>query len=257
MSSVPAVSLSGVAVPGRLSSVDWVVPTGTAVALIGANGAGKSSLLHVLAGRLRPREGDARILGVPVRDPTAASLRAYVPQRIELPHHLLVEELLRATAHAMRVPVDEVDAAVHRMALEHILGWRLGDLSGGMQQRVALAGGLLGAPAVWLLDEPATALDADGLTHLGAWCREHVQNGGTVITSAHRPEEVDAFADEACLIYEGEIVAQRNVGELFAFVDQQGAPIMGLEDAAHVQRVPGPELRSVLDGTWQEKGSSA
>lgn len=250
--AVLALSLRSVSVPGRLSSVDWQVAEGSAIALIGANGAGKSSLLHVLSGRLRPTEGEASLLGVPARDPRAASLRSYVPQRTELPQHLRAREFLMATAQAFGASTGAIDATVDRMGIDHVMDVQLGTLSGGMQQRVALAGGLLGAPPIWLLDEPAAALDAEGLRRLGAWCRDHVNEGGTVITSAHRPEEVETFADSACLMHEGKIISERPVADLFELVHIGGEAVPEIADPTKLRRVPGAELRSVLDGTWTQ-----
>ncbi len=248
MKPMAAIEVLGASVPGRLSDVSLTLPAGSATALIGANGAGKSSLLHVLAGRLRPRVGHARVAGVSPRGREVASVRAYVPQRIDLPAHVTVFEVLAAAARARGLARDSVEAGVERMGLASMLGDRVSHLSGGMQQRVALAAGLLGAPSVWLLDEPASALDAEGLARLAAWVEAHVAGGGTVVTSAHRPEEVDAFAREAVLMQEGRVVSQQPVRALFQLIDADSGETLSLEEGRRVRRVAGPLLRSVLEG---------
>jgi ABC-type multidrug transport system ATPase subunit len=241
------VAVEGLGVPGRLVDVTLRLEGG-AVALIGANGAGKSSLLHVLAGRLRPRTGRARLFGRPPRAAEVARLRAYVPQRIELPPHLRVAEVLDAAARARDAGEAALAEARDRMGLEPLLQRPVGRLSGGMRQRVALAAGLVGAPPLWLLDEPASALDAGGLARLEAWAREHVAAGGTVLVSAHRPEEVDAFAREAVLMKDGRVLGRHPGTELFELqVEQDGRPVPVPSDW-RVRRRPSALLRDTLEG---------
>jgi ABC-type multidrug transport system ATPase subunit len=241
------VAVESLSVPGRLVEVTLRMDGG-AVALIGANGAGKSSLLHVLAGRLRPRAGRARLFGHAPRAAEAARLRAYVPQRIDLPSHLRVAEVLGAAGRARDASDDAVAAACARMGLERFLDRPVARLSGGMRQRVALAAGLVAAPPLWLLDEPASALDAGGLARLEAWAGEHVAAGGTVLVSAHRPEEVDAFAREAVLMKGGRVLGRHTGTELFELeVDQDGRPVPVPPDW-RVRRSPSALLRSALEG---------
>ena len=241
------VAVEALGVPGRLVDVTLRLEGG-AVALIGANGAGKSSLLHVLAGRLRPRTGRARLFGHAPRAAEAARLRAYVPQRIDLPPHLRVAEVLGAAGRARHAGDDALAEACGRMGLDVLLDLPIGRLSGGMRQRVALAAGLVGAPPLWLLDEPASALDAGGLARLEAWAREHVAAGGTVLVSAHRPEEVDAFAREAVLMKDGRVLGRHPGSALFELeVDQDGLPVPVPSDW-RVRRRPSALLRGTLEG---------
>ncbi len=239
--------MDGVSVPGRLRDVSLRQGPG-ALALIGANGAGKSSLLHVLAGRLRPRRGRVRILGVGPRRPGAAALRAYVPQRIDLPVHLRGWEVLAAAARARTQGPDAVRVAADRMGLGEVLDVRVARLSGGMRQRLALAAGLIGAPPLWLLDEPASALDAGGLARLAAWVDDHLAAGGTVVTSAHRPEEVDAFAHEALLMRDGRVLGRSPVPELFVLESVTTGRPVEVPGGGAVRRRPGPRLKAVLEG---------
>lgn len=243
----PVVAIDDVSVPGRLRNVSLRLEPG-ALALIGANGAGKSSLLHVLAGRLRPRRGRVRLLGVGPRRPGAAALRAYVPQRIDLPVHLRGWEVLAAAARARTQGPDAVRVAADRMGLGEVLDLRIARLSGGMRQRLALAAGLIGAPPLWLLDEPASALDAGGLARLAAWVDDHLAAGGTVVTSAHRPEEVDAFAHEALLMRGGRVLGRWPVPELFVLESVSTGRPVEIPGGGTVRRRPGPRLKAVLEG---------
>lgn len=193
MSAGPALEFLGAGVPGRLAPLDLRVDTGV-VALLGANGAGKSTLLALAAGRLRPTVGRVQVAGAPARAPAAAAARADVPQAVAFPAHARVRELLGVARAARSVDAAHAVAAVERLGLRSLLGRSAGRLSGGEQQRVALASALMGAPRLWLLDEPAAALDRDGLARLADWVRSHAAGGGAVVVSAHRDEEVAAYA---------------------------------------------------------------
>ena len=211
-----AVEVSDLGLKDRLRDVTFELQRGS-LALIGANGAGKSTLLHILVGRLRPGSGVARLLGHPPRSLAAARLRAYVPQAILFPAHLQVQEILQATAQAKQCPYEMAEAAADRMGLGGFMARRAGALSGGMTQRLALAAALMDEPKIWLLDEPASALDGGGLERLAEWARNHIDSGGTLVVSAHRPEEVEAFADEALLLRGGRVVGRSPVHDLFEY----------------------------------------
>jgi ABC-2 type transport system ATP-binding protein len=241
-----ALTVRDLSLRGRLDAVSLSVTSG-ALALIGANGAGKSTLLHVLVGRLAPHAGEVRVYGHPPRSHEAAALRAYVPQRISFPTHLRVVELLTAAARLKAATKEQALAAAERMGLQDVLERSIGALSGGMTQRLALASALLDGPPLWLLDEPASALDGGGLERLAEWSRAHVLAGGTVIVSAHRPEEVEAFADDAVLMRAGTVVERLPVSSLFTYTLQRGeASAAPLPVGWRVRRVATEPLREVL-----------
>lgn len=243
-----ALAIRDLSLRGRLEAVTLNVTSG-AFALIGANGAGKSTLIHVLVGRLGPHAGEVRVYGHPPRSPAAAALRAYVPQRISFPTHLRVVEVLMAAARLKAAAKDEALAAAERMGLQDVLGRSIGALSGGMTQRLALAAALFDEPPLWLLDEPASALDGGGLERLADWSRTHVAAGGTVVVSAHRPEEVEAFAEDAVLMRSGRVVARLPVSSLFAYTLQRGeASAAPLPADWRVRREATEPLREVLGG---------
>jgi len=243
-----AVAVRDLSFRGRLDAVTLSV-AGGALALIGANGAGKSTLIHVLVGRLAPHAGEVQVYGRPPRSPAAAAMRAYVPQRISFPTHLRVVEVLTAAARLKGATKERALAAAERMGLQDVLGRPIGALSGGMTQRLALASALFDEPPLWLLDEPASALDGGGLERLADWSRAHVAAGGTVVVSAHRPEEVEAFAEDAVLMRAGTIVERLPVSALFTYTLQRGeAPAAPLPHDWRVRREATHPLREVLGG---------
>ncbi len=199
------ISLADVSWRGRVHDVTLELEPG-AIALLGANGAGKSSLLGLLAGRARPDRGSVQLGGVPARDRRAAALRGYVPQRITLPGGARVAEVLAVARHVRRADAAALGEAIDRLGLEPLLRRSVTRLSGGETQRVAVAAALLGRPRFWLLDEPASALDAEGLERLSHWLHEHVAQGGTVVLSAHRLDEVTKLAQRAVRMEDGRIV---------------------------------------------------
>lgn len=189
----------------RVSDVTLDIGPG-ATALVGPNGAGKSSLLALVAGRAAPHRGRVVLAGRGARDPEAAALRGYVPQRIALPRGARVREVLAVAQHLRAVGAEALDEAIERLALAPLLDRRVSRLSGGESQRVAVGAALLGRPPVWLLDEPASALDAEGLSRLVAWVEDHLVAGGTVLVSAHRAEEVERLARRVVRMDAGRVV---------------------------------------------------
>ncbi len=199
------IRFEGVSWRGRVRDVSLTIGPG-ATALVGANGAGKSSLLSLLAGRAGPDRGRVSLAGIAARDPRAAALRGYVPQRITLPPGARVSEVLAVALHVRRADPAALDEAVARLGLAPLLARRVTRLSGGETQRVAVAAALLGRPRVWLLDEPASALDAEGLERLAGWLGDHVDAGGTALLSAHRLDEVARLAQAVVRMADGRVM---------------------------------------------------
>lgn len=236
---------------GRLEPLSLELGPG-AYALVGPNGAGKSTLLGLLAGRLAPSGGRVLLDGQPARSVAASRLRAYVPQQIAWPRHLRAGEVLAAARRMRGAPAAAAEEAARRMGLSEVLQRPVGLLSGGMRQRLALAAGLMGEPRIWLLDEPASALDPGGLARLVDWVADHRAHGGCVIVSAHRPEEVEALADEVLLLAHGRLRARGPVGSFYRYRLADGRDLDTVLPGARVLREPVDTLREVL----YEEGSS-
>lgn len=163
---------------------------GQAVALVGANGAGKTSLLRCLAG-LRPRDAGTiqfTRAGAPV---AAAQICHFIGHQDGLKSRLSVTENLRAQAYMFGavagagVSAGPIDLA--RFDLAFHADSPVGDLSAGQRRRLALARLALGARYVWLLDEPYAALDAAGRGLLDAMATAHLKGGGLIIAATHEP----------------------------------------------------------------------
>lgn len=192
-----------------LDGVSLEVPEGMAMGLVGPNGAGKSTLVRILLGYLRPSRGTARIEGVAPRAYAQRHGIAYVPERVDIPPSWTVRRALLAFAALGEVehPHDRVDEEMRRMGLEEAAGRRVGTLSQGNLQRLALAQALLGARRVMVLDEPGDGLDPEWAWRLGEavaeWRRADPRRA--VVMASHDLDEVERTMDRVTVLEEGRV----------------------------------------------------
>jgi heme exporter protein A len=171
------------------AGVDLAVERGEALAVVGPNGTGKSSLLRLLAGLLPPAEGRIEWNGVPVADdPDVYRGRLhYVGHLDALKPGLTPAELLGfdGALRGRRLTAEAVTAALAAFGLDHLANLPARFLSRGQRRRTALAR-LVAAPApLWLLDEPTLGLDADSVARLEAAIARHRSAGGMLIVATH------------------------------------------------------------------------
>jgi ABC-2 type transport system ATP-binding protein len=187
-----------------LESVSFELLPGELVGIVGPNGAGKTTLLSILAGVLVPDEGELTISG---RD------AGWVPQQPALYSKLSVAENLRLFARLEKLP--DPEAAVARMLTQIDLADRadeeVGKLSGGNQQRVNIAIGLLSEPPLLLLDEPSASLDPRQRERLWEFISAL---GTTVVFSTHDVGEVERYATRVLLLADGELLFTGTPDEL-------------------------------------------
>ncbi|HET7921180.1 MAG TPA: cytochrome c biogenesis heme-transporting ATPase CcmA [Gammaproteobacteria bacterium] len=164
---------------------------GEALRLAGANGAGKTSLMRVLAGLASPETGQVRWNGRQLADSTEfRRALAYLGHANGLKSNLSPSENLAAqTAMSQPASPPAIHAALGRLGLEACMHQPCGSLSMGQQRRTALARLLLADAALWLLDEPLTALDAAGAAVLTSLLHEHLTHGGLVVFATHQSLE--------------------------------------------------------------------
>ncbi len=212
-STAPGATLTVRAVAKRFGSRTALAPLsfelepGQLVGIIGPNGAGKTTLLSILAGVSQPSAGE-------VLQP--AGKVGWVPQQPALYSKLSVAENLRLFARLEKV--DDPDATVLRMLgqtdLEDRAGDEIGKLSGGNQQRVNIAIGLLCEPAVLLLDEPSASLDPRQRERLWEFIGGLAADGTTVVFSTHNVAEAERYADRLLVLVDGDLLFTGTPGEL-------------------------------------------
>jgi ABC-2 type transport system ATP-binding protein len=199
-----------------LRGVSFAAHRGELLAVIGPNGAGKTTLLSILAGIRSPDGGSVS------RPPGEIG---WVPQQAALYRRLTVAENLRLFARLESVP--DPDAAVEEMLAQTVLADRrddqAGTLSGGNQQRINIAIGLLARPAVMLLDEPSAGLDPRQRERLWQFVLALAGGGTTVIFSTHDLAEAERYGRRLLVLADGETVFDGTSGELHAAVPESGA----------------------------------
>jgi ABC-2 type transport system ATP-binding protein len=182
-----------------VAPLSFTLAPGQLVGIIGPNGAGKTTLLSMLAGVTQPTAGE-------VIQP--AGKIGWVPQQPALYSKLSAAENLRLFARLEGV--DEHEQAVARMLrqtdLEDRADDEVGKLSGGNQQRVNIAIGLLCDPAVLLLDEPSASLDPRQRERLWEFISGLADRGHTVVFSTHNVTEVERYASRVLLLADGELL---------------------------------------------------
>ncbi|MER6366437.1 ABC transporter ATP-binding protein [Kitasatospora sp. NPDC001527] len=197
--------------------VDLTVGRGELFALLGTNGAGKTSTMELIEGLATPSGGTVRVLGHdPHRERAAVRPRIGIMlQEGGFPGDLTVTETGRAwagaTSHAR--PLDE---ALELVGLGHRRDVRVKQLSGGERRRLDLAMALLGRPEVLFLDEPSTGLDPEARAAVWRLVRELRAQGTTVLLTTHYLEEAEELADRLAIMHGGRIVAAGTVAEVIA-----------------------------------------
>lgn len=201
-----------------LANVSLDARRGELIACIGPNGAGKTTLLTILADIKQPDAGT-------VRRPEGAV--GWVPQHPALYGKLIVAEYRRLFARLEGI--SDVEASVDRMLVQAGLEERANEpverLSGGNQQRVNIAIGLLAAPLVLLLDEPSSALDPRQRERLWTFIAALAKAGTAVVYATHNVSEAEQYADRVLVLADGERLFWGRPEELQPEVVQQGRPV--------------------------------
>ncbi|HVH42647.1 MAG TPA: ABC transporter ATP-binding protein [Labilithrix sp.] len=245
---------------GVKTAVDGVslkVKAGSVYGLIGPNGAGKTTTFSMLAGFLKPTEGEIEVLGyAPTQVDELRSRLGVLPQDALLPAWDKVGEFLVHMAKLQHVPPDRVEPEA-RAVLEEVDGkdwWNLrcGQLSHGMAKRVQLAQAILGDPDIVLLDEPTAGLDPRVAYEVRQLIKSR-KGRCTLIVSSHNLQELEEICDAACILDRGRVVASGAISELTAASEEVHiklgggpAPIAVVRELPMVKRVEFDEDRREL-----------
>lgn len=226
-----------------LDDVDLALHAGRVTALLGANGAGKTTAVGLLLGMASPDTGEASLFG---QAPGRLSVRrnsGVMLQTAGIPDTLRVGEVLELTRSYYVDPISVADC-VALAGLGGLLSRPYGKLSGGQQRRVQFAIAICGRPRVLFLDEPTTGLDIEARQGLWKAIRELVDGGCAVLLTTHYLEEAEALADQVVVLHRGRIVAEGSVAQIRARVSQRRIRCASTLDADEVSRWP--QVRSAL-----------
>ena len=205
-----------------LRGVDLDVAAGSIVALLGANGSGKTTTVRILATLLKADAGTATVAGFDV-----AAQGAQVRGAISLTGQFAaVDEILSGRENLVLVgrlrhlkDADAVaDGLLQRFGLTDAAARKVGTYSGGMRRRLDIAMSLVGNPAVVFLDEPTTGLDPQARLDVWQMVRELARNGTTVLLTTQYLDEAEQLADRIAILHQGRIIVDGTLAELKALL---------------------------------------
>ena len=201
-----------------LRGVDFDVRPGTIFALLGSNGAGKTTIVNILSTLLGASGGSATINGFDV-----ATQAAWVRESVSLTGQFAaVDEVLTGRENLVLVarlrhladPGGIADGLLERFSLADAAARNVGTYSGGMRRRLDIAMSLIGNPPVIFLDEPTTGLDPQGRIEVWAAVKDLAARGTTVLLTTQYLEEAEQLADRIAILRQGRIIVEGTLAEL-------------------------------------------
>jgi ABC-2 type transport system ATP-binding protein len=201
-----------------LTGVDFQVKTGTVFALLGSNGAGKTTIVKILTTLLKHDSGNVTVNGFDV-----SSKPGNVRQSISLTGQFAaVDEILTGRENLIMIarlrhlgnPHQIADDLLKRLGLTNAADRRVSAYSGGMRRRLDIAMSLVGKPQIIFLDEPTTGLDPEGRIEVWKIVREFADGGTTVFLTTQYLEEAEQLADRIAILNEGRIIVSGTLAEL-------------------------------------------
>ncbi|PJJ53599.1 ABC-2 type transport system ATP-binding protein [Mumia flava] len=259
----PAVDVRGLVMRyGETTAVDGLtlaVEPGTVTAVLGPNGAGKTTTIETCEGYRRPQAGTVRVLGLdPVRD--AAALRPRVGVMLQDGGAWSASRAGEMLAHIARLyahPLD-VTALSARLGLDTLGRTPYRRMSGGQQQRLALATAIVGRPELVFLDEPTAGLDPQARRAVWDLIDELRESGVTVVLTTHFMDEAERLADWVHLIDHGRLVASGTPADLTSDGAENTLRLRGpagMDVAGLVTALPsGTQVVEQVPGTYVVSG---
>ncbi|MEE8206741.1 MAG: ABC transporter ATP-binding protein [Nitrospinaceae bacterium] len=253
-----------------MDRVSLAIEPGTVTALVGPNGAGKTTLMNCLAALARPVSGDIRIADISVLDHPRECHRmiGYLPDFYGLYDDLTVRQCLKYMALAQNIAIGKVAATIQltagRVHLLDRLDDKVGNLSRGLRQRLAIGQAIIHDPKILLLDEPASGLDPKARHQLSELFLELRNEGKTLMVSSHILSELEDYSTHMMVIHDGKLqehtaIKGQEIQNVKTLVLSLTRPAEGLAEA--LSRVPrvtriqenGTTLEFMFEGTDEDQ----
>ena len=245
-----------------LEDVSFTVEPGEILGLVGPNGAGKTTAMQIATGFLLASSGTGSLMGSRFGDATGRRLLGFVPDApVFFSGNALDAMLFAAQLSDSAVTRDEIERGLVRVGLRE---WKrdVRRFSRGMQQRLALALALVHRPKVLILDEPASALDPEGVLEVRQLLKELRAEGAAILLSSHQLSEVALVSDRIAFLHEGRLLRYGRLNELLASSEQVDIVLAsfvpdaeflaqwGGESGLGMWRISSAEMRRFLEAAW-------
>jgi len=245
-----------------LNDVSFAVEAGEIVGLVGPNGAGKTTAMQIAVGFLLPSSGGGWLMGRRFGDAKARRVLGFVPDAPVFFAGNAFDALRFAARLNDVTPTGEaVERVLTRVGLTE---WKrdVRRFSRGMQQRLALAQALVHSPRMLILDEPASALDPQGVLDVRALLKELRAEGAAILLSSHQLSEVALVSDRIAFLHEGRLLRYGRLDELAGSTEQVEVVLRsftpdaefvarwGEPNGAGAWRIPSRRTRDFLEDAW-------
>jgi Cu-processing system ATP-binding protein len=204
-----------------LSGLDLNIKEGGISAILGPNGSGKTTLIKSILGMVIPTSGSIKVLGKSIKNNVDYRKNIdYLPQIANFPNNLKVRELINMIQD-LRPHSVRSDKLIQQFGVQHFLDKKLGNLSGGMKQKVNLVLTFMYDSPIIILDEPTTGLDPIALLGLKEIIQHEREKGKTILITSHIMSFVEEIAEEIVFLLEGKIYFQGSIQKIKAHTQQK------------------------------------
>lgn len=214
-----------------LKDVSFEVKPNELVALIGLNGAGKSTIIKHIIGLMTPKKGEIRINGSQFKDDKDSYRKqfSFVPETPILYEELTLEEHLKLTAMAYGIEEsvykERVEKLLKEYRMEKRLKWFPAHFSKGMKQKVMIMCAFLAEPSLYIVDEPFVGLDPLAIQSLLDMMKDMKDQGAGILMSTHILATAEKYCDSFIILHEGEVRAKGNLEDLRSQFNMPGASL--------------------------------
>ncbi len=205
-----------------LQGISLTIEPGSAIAILGPNASGKTTLLKCLLGLIRPDSGDILVHGISItRTPAYRQQIGYIPQQPRFPDNLRVAEVIELVKRVRGITGAVEAPYVERFALQTELDKPIRALSGGTRQKLSAVLAFMVEPTLLVLDEPTAGLDPIAAHAFRVELLHRREQGSTIVLTTHVLSEVPELVDEVVFLLEGRIAFRERIPELMASANSQ------------------------------------